>query len=153
MRLLTKILLICCVGSIISVKDIPRIKRKVSDAIDRKKSMLLDRQEVRKQKRAELIDELLDLLIEFFIEPPEFTPMINHSYITLCTIYSWQPKLSKYTDVFDFDDLEEILEMLAKKKFLVKIQSNLFERIGKEWFDSQSCSLRGPAYKLSKNLE
>ena len=50
MRLLAQILLICCVSSIHGVKDIPRIKGKVSDAIDQKKSQLLGLQKIRDQK-------------------------------------------------------------------------------------------------------
>ena len=135
------------------MKDIPKIKRKVSDAIDRKKSMLLDRQEVRRQSRAEMIDEFLDVVIAFFTDPPSRTPMINYSYISSRTFYLGLINLRKFEGVFDLEDLEEVLEMLAKKKLLIKLKSDFLERIGREWFDTRSHSHRGPAYKLSKNLK
>ena len=149
MQKLLKILLLCCIGNILSVKDIPRMKVKVCDAINRQKSILLDQQAARRELRAENIDRLLDEVIAFYSNPPQ--AYINaFSYIGAYDCYKSvvDPMDQNSENIFDFQDIAEILEMLARKKVLVKPPYYLLE-IG--W--TPVYNQIGPYYKLSKNLK
>ena len=150
---LVRILLLCCVGDIMSVKDVPKIKAKVSDAITRKKNMLLDKQAARRKLRAEKIDELLDDVIEYYSNSP---PAYEFGYIGAYDCYKKviDPYCNgcgdkNFKGIFDFEDLVEILDMLTKKKILTQPAANFLQRIG--WYDRNYRS--GPYFQLSKNLK
>ena len=121
MQKLLKILLLYCIGNILSVKDIPRMKDKVCDAITRHKSILLNQQAARRELRVEHIDRLLDEVIAFYSNPPQ--AYINaFSYIGAYDCYKSvvDPMGQNSENIFDFQDIVEILEMLARKKVLIK---------------------------------
>ena len=129
---LTQFLIIFCVDSDASVKDIPGIKAKICDSATSKNNIILEaersRQEAerkarelaeanRSKKQAEMIDEVIDEITDLYINPPEgFSPGIN-----ALTCYDRVIiKKMKLKDFFDFNEIVEILEMLVENNFLTK---------------------------------
>ena len=110
---LTQFLLIYCIGESIAVKDIPDIKEKVSDSAARKNKLFLE-------KRAEKIDEVIDNITDFFVNPPTSMSMMR-SHISASTCYSRVIQESmKLEDLFTLNDIEQILDMLVENNFLIK---------------------------------
>ena len=70
-----------------------------------------------------MIDEVIDEITDFFIDPPEG---VDPAYIKELTCYFEiiYPK-SKFKDVFDYKDIIEILEMLVENDFLTKTPGGL----------------------------
>ena len=137
-----------------SVKDVPKIKAKVSDAITRKKNMLLDKQAARRKLRAEKIDELLDDVIEYYSTPSADVNEFGYigaydCYKEVIDPYCTGCGDKNYKGIFDFKDLVEILDMLTKKKILTQPTAYFLLRIG--WNDRNYRS--GPYFQLSKNLK
>ena len=148
MHILSKFLLIFFVGKITSVEDIPGIKAKICDIAASKKKILLEREAEKTRKRAEVIDEVLETITDFFLYPRLGLPM-EYGYICASVCYrevivrkmtGKQPPLN---DLFNLNDIVQILDMLAENKFLTKMQIAFFQTTGKKM------SGRGPYYKLN----
>ena len=124
-------LLICCVGDILCIKDIPNVKAKVCEAVTDKKSMILEDQELRRKTRAENIDLFIGRVIECFINP-NYPDLNDFGYLGAYNCYQTvvrnQVGSSPYNDhpvqnfigVFNFEDVLDLLEILTKKKILTK---------------------------------
>ena len=156
---LVQFLLMCCVGFIVGVKEIPGINDKVDNAIASNETlttMLLDRQAERREKRAEKIDTLIKHVIKCVMNPrqKEYYEDDNNDfgYISAYDCYLDAVENSVYgyhyphlKGIFDFGDIVEIMEMLTKKKFLTKLQPRYFKSIGLN-------GKKGPYFKLSENF-
>ena len=142
--------LICFVGKILSVKDIPNIMDKVIDAVYSKKSIVMDIQEPRHSKRTENIDLFIDRVMESFINPSqEVETKRRFGYIGLYDLYRdvINNKYGRYDrnfkGVFDFGDLVEVSNMLTEEKFLTQLPPIYLQNVfvgGKT----------GPYFKLSE---
>ena len=148
--------LICCVGDILSIKDIPNLKAKVGDAITNKKSLILEQQELRRKKKTENIDLFIDRVMEYFVNRSKRTYVNQFGYIGAYSCYQDliennefyrydQHPVKSFIGVFDFEDLLELLEILTKKKFLTKLSPKYrrFADMNPVWLD------RGPYFKLT----
>lgn len=133
---LTQFLIVFCVDSDASVKDIPGIKEKIYDSATSKNNIILEaersHQEAerkarelaeakRSEKQAEVIDEVIDEITDFFINPPStirerFDPSVSAQLCYDSVII----KKMKLNDFFDINDIVEILEMLVESNFLTK---------------------------------
>lgn len=148
MHILTKFLLVCFVGKITSVEDIPGIKAKICDIATSKKKILLEREAEKSRKRAEVIDEVLENVTDFFLHPRLGLPMeYGHIDASVCyrevierKMFGKKPPLK---DLFNLNDIVQILDMLAENKFLTKMQVAFFQTTGKKM------SSRGPYFKLN----
>ena len=154
-------LLICCVGDIWCIKDIPHVNAKVFKAVADKKSMILEHQELRLKKRAENIDLFIGRIIEYYINPDnDFGD--DFGYIGAYSCYlkvvrnqygSSQYKrhrVKNFIGVFNFEDVLELLEILTKKKILTK-----FPRKFRQFVNKSPVGLAnpGPYFKLSNKLQ
>ena len=130
---LTQFLIIFYVGSIASVKDIPGIKAKICDSATRKNKIFFDQQEAerktreiekasRAKKQVELIDEVIDEITDFFINPPERDGPSVSALICYDRVIIKKMELEK---LFDYNDIVEILEMLVENNFLTKTPGGL----------------------------
>ena len=138
MRRLAQFLIIFCVDIDASVKDIPGIKAKICDSATSKNNKILEaersQQEAerkareiaeanRSKKQAELIDEVIDEITDFFISPPE---NLGPSVMALLCYDRVIIKKMKLKEFFDYDEIIEILEMLVENNFLAKDPDRLF---------------------------
>ena len=152
-------LLICCVGDILCIKDIPQINAKVFKAVTDKKSMILEHQELRRKKRAENIDLFIGRIIECFINPKD-SDQNDFGYIGAYNCYHKvvrnqvglydHHRVKNFVGVFNFEDVLELLEILTKKKILTKFPRKFRQFVNKSpvgWTNP------GPYFKLSNKLK
>ena len=157
---IVQFLLMCCVGFIVSVKEIPGINDKIDNAIASNETlttMLLDRQVKRREKRAEKIDALIQHVIRCVINPrrkPDYNGRVIYNdfgYISAYDCYltavdnSFGYRHPHLKGIFDFGDIVEIMNMLTKKKFLTKLPPRYFNSVGLN-------EKKGPYFKLSENF-
>ena len=102
-------LLIFCVGFILCVKDIPGINAKIDDAIASKKSIVLERQEERHNKRVEKIDLLLERIMQCFVSPDPLRRTIPYAYDDdfgyISAYYCYKSIYNSLDLIFDFGDV------------------------------------------------
>ena len=147
MHILTRFLLIFFVGKITSVEDIPGIKTKIYDIAASKKKMLLERQAEKSRKRAEAIDGVLESITDLFLNPKLRLP-IEYGYIAASVCYGEvivkkDDRTRVLQDLFNLNDIIQILDMLAENKFLTKMQIAFLQASGKKM------NGRGPYFKLN----
>lgn len=142
MHILTKFLLIFFVGKISSVEDIPGIKAKICDIATTKKKILLEREAEKSRKRAEVIDEVLERITDFFLKPG-LEILIEYGYIEASACYREVIRKKMLKDLFNLNDIIQILDMLAENKFLTKMQIAFLQTTGKKM------SGRDPYFKLN----
>ena len=156
-------LLICCVGDILCIKDIPHVNAKVFKAVADKKGMILEHQELRRKKRAENIDLFIGRIIECFINPDDLDLHVNdfgyigayHCYQTVVrnqygSSQYKRHRVKHFIGVFNFEDVLELLEILTKKNILTKFPRKFRQFVNKGPVGPIN---PGPYFKLSNKLQ
>jgi len=142
MHILNKNLVVFFVGKITSVEDIPGIKAKICDIAASKRNILLEREAEKSRKRAEVIDEVLENVTDLFLNP-RLGLYIEYGYIEADACYNEVIRKKNLKDLFNLNDIVQILDMLAENKFLTKMQIAFFQTTGKKM------SGKGPYFKLN----